>query len=121
MALPSSVERDQHECMLLLTDLHTPSRGSARPRRHHLLGLVGLALMGTAVVQELRKPPGERTWHGEVLGFVPYDLRPPTVARLRASVWQPESGRWLLPRSLGVGWSPNLARIAALLRRPPRP
>ena len=93
----------------------TPSRRSPHPRGHHVLGLVGLALMVTAVVQELRKPPGERTWHGEVLGLVPYDLRPPTVSRLRASVWQPESERWLLPRSLGVGWSPNLARAAALL------
>ena len=92
--------------------LHTSSRRSPR----HVLGLVGLALMVMAVVQELRKPSAERSWHGEVLGFVPYDLRPPTVSRFRASVWQPESERWLLPRSVGVGWSPNLARIAAVLR-----
>ena len=95
----------------------TPLRRSPRPRGRHLLGLVGLVLMVTAVVQELRKPPGERAWHGEVLGFVPYDLRPPTVSRLRTSVWQPASDRWLLPRSLGVGWSPNLARAAALIRK----
>ena len=101
------------------SDLETSSHRSPRPRRRTLLGFVGVALMVTAVVQELRKPPEERTWHGEVLGFVPYDLRPPTVSRLRASVWQPESERWLLPRSLGVGWSPNLARIAAVLRMRP--
>ena len=106
--------------MPFLNGFRTPSRRSARPRGHHVLGLIGLALMVTAVVQELRKPPGERTWHGEVLGFVPYDLRPPTVARLRASVWQPASERWLLPRSLGVGWSPNLARAAALIHKRPR-
>lgn len=97
--------------------LHTASRRSPHPRGTNLLGLASLTLVLVAVVQELRKPPAERTWHGEVLGFVPYDLRPPTVSRLRASVWQPESERWLLPRFLGVGWSPNLARIAALLRR----
>lgn len=65
-----------------------------------------------AVVKELRKAPDERTWHGELAGFVPYDLRPPTLQRLRASLWDPQSSRWLLPRSFGVGWSPNLARLA---------
>jgi hypothetical protein len=107
--------------MLIPGGPHTPSRRSARPRGHNLLGLVGLALMVMAVVQELRKPSAERTWHGEVLGFVPYDLRPPTVSRLRASLWQPESDRWLLPRSLGVGWSPNVARMAAVVRKRRRP
>jgi hypothetical protein len=84
--------------------------------RDRLLGLVGLALILLAIVQELRKPSAARSGQGEVLGFVPYDLRPPTLSRLRASVWQPESERWLLPRSLGLGWSPNVARLAAVLR-----
>jgi len=86
-----------------------------------MLGLAVLALTAMAVVQELRKPPAERSWRGEVIGFVPYDLCPPTLSRFRASVWQPESDRWLLPRSFGVGWSPNLAHIAAVLRRRRRP
>lgn len=119
-ALPSGDEPDQHWCMFISSrGLDYPSRWS-RSRVANLLGLAGLALMIMAVARELRKPPAERSWHGEVLGFVPYDLRPPTVSRLRESVWQPESGRWFLPRSLGVGWSPNLARIATLLRRRPR-
>ena len=100
--------------------LQTSSDRSRRPRGTNLLGLAGLALMVMAIVQELRKPPAERSGQGEILGFVPYDLRPPTVSRLRASVWQPESERWLLPRSLGVGWSPNVARIASVLRKRPR-
>ena len=101
--------------MLLFPHLR-PSRGSPRRRGTNLLGVAGLALTAMAVVRELRKPKAERSWHGELLGFVPYDLRPPTISRLRASVWQPESERWFLPRSLGVGWSPNLARIASALR-----
>ena len=99
------------------SDVHDSTHRSRHPRRTHVLGLVGLALLLLAVVQELRKPPAERSGQGEILGFVPYDLRPPTISRLRASVWQPESERWLLPRSLGVGWSPNLAHVAAVLRK----
>ena len=97
-----------------------PTGRRTRSRGTNLLGLAGLALTVLAIVRELSKPPAERTWRGEVLGFVPYDLRPPTVSRLRESVWQPESERWLLPRFLGVGWSPNLARIAAVLGKRPR-
>ena len=116
VALPLSVEPDQHWCMGKPSGRQLSPGRSPRPRGTNLLGLAALALMVMAVVQELRKPAWERSWHGKVLGFVPYDLRPPTVSRLRASVWQPESERWLLPRSLGVGWSPNVARIAAALR-----
>ncbi|MGZ5398380.1 MAG: hypothetical protein ACXWDL_04720 [Nocardioides sp.] len=87
-----------------------PRAGGAKP-----LSLLAAALTVIAVVKELRRPKAERTWQGLVLGFVPYDLRPPTLSRIRASVWQPESERWLLPRSFGVGWSPNLARIVAVL------
>ena len=117
VALPFSAAREQHGCVdttLSARDpssRRTPRAGGAKP-----LGLLAVALTVIAVVQELRRPKAERTWHGRVIGFVPYDLRPPTLSRLRASVWQPESERWLLPRSFGVGWSPNLARIVGLLR-----
>ena len=90
-------------------------KGERRPLRD-LRRAVTLALFVAAVGKELRKPPGEREWHGEVLGVVPYDLRPPTLSRIRASLWDPESPRWFLPRSFGVGWSPNLARVARALR-----
>lgn len=101
-----------------LDDRESPSRRTPREGAAKLLGLVSFALMVLAVVQELRRPKAERTWQGRVLGFVPYDLRPPTLARLRASVWQPESERWVLPRSFGVGWSPNVAKIVAVFRSP---
>lgn len=79
-----------------------------------LFQLLGIALVAAAILQELRKPAGRRTWHGQVAGFVPYDFRPPTVERLRAAFWAPEDPRILTDKVLGVGWSVNVARLAQL-------
>lgn len=95
---------------------HEPSSRPTPGTGAKLVGLVGLALTAAAVLQELRRPRAERSWHGRVLGFVPYDFRLPTVPRLRASVWQPEAEEWLLPRSFGVGWSPNLGKLVETLK-----
>jgi hypothetical protein len=75
-----------------------------------ILVAAGGALIGAAVVQQLRLPPAERTWQGRVAG-VPYDFRPPTVERLRASFWNPEDPSLVTPRVFGVGWSINLYRL----------
>jgi hypothetical protein len=75
-----------------------------------VLTVAGAALVGAAVVTELCKPAGERTWHGHVAG-VPYDLRPPTMARMQASLWDPDNPALLVPQVFGVGWSVNLARL----------
>lgn len=66
-----------------------------------------LALFG-ALYQELRRPPEERSWHGRVLGVVPYDFRVPTVDRIRDSYWNPASDRMFADTVFGVGWSVNL-------------
>lgn len=79
--------------------------------------LVGLVLVTAAVVKELRKPGDERTWNGVVAGFVPYELRPPTIARFRERVWAPDSDKLIGPRVFGVGWTLNLGRVYSLLRR----
>lgn len=76
----------------------------------------GLALAGMAVIKELRLPSGERTWHGELFEFVPYDLRPPTLGRLRAAWWNPEDDRLFTPRPVGVGWGVNFARLWGAIR-----
>ncbi len=84
-------------------------------RGSSLLRLVGVAAFATlvaAVARELRLPRAERTWHGQIMG-VPYDLRPPTRSRLRASWWAPTDPRILTPRVLGVGWALNLGRVVA--------
>jgi hypothetical protein len=73
-----------------------------------------LGMLVAAIARELRRPAGERTWHGRVAGVVPYDLRPPTVDRVLERVWNPDEPRVLVPQPFGVGWTVNLAR---LLRR----
>ena len=89
---------------------------SVRKRIRLLMRVAGVALPVTAVVKELRTPPDQRQWHGELAGVVPYDFRPPTLDRLRRSVWDPDSDRLLVPQAFGVGWTLNLGRLVRLVR-----
>jgi hypothetical protein len=71
--------------------------------------------LALAIAQELAKPKAERTWHGKVLGVVPYDLRPPTIDRLKASLWNPEDPGVITSQAFGVGWSVNAYPLARRL------
>jgi hypothetical protein len=76
---------------------------------------LALMIVGVvAVVQELQKPPGERTWHGKVADFVPYDFRKPTVERFRETYWNPD-GPALSGKAWGVGWAPNFGAVKKLV------
>ena len=75
------------------------------------------ALAGAAVAKELSKPADQRTWHGDI-GGVPYDFRPPTVEKIRSTVWNPDDPRLFPPHVFGVGWGINFARLAALVAPP---
>jgi uncharacterized membrane protein len=77
--------------------------------------VVAIGLLVAAVVQEASKPHADRTWHGRVFGFVPYDFSPPTWGRIRRAYWNPEDGRLFTDRVMGVGWAINLHRARALL------
>ena len=79
-----------------------------------LLRTVVLAAVLGAVYTELRKPPQRRTWHGKLLGVVPYDLRLPKLDDLRRAYWNPRSQSVFTERPLGVGWAVN---VPVLLRR----
>lgn len=79
-----------------------------------LLRTLILAAVVGAVYTELRKPPQKRTWHGKVLGVVPYDLRVPKVDDLRRAYWNPRSQAVFTERPLGVGWAVN---VPTLLKR----
>ena len=81
-----------------------------------LIRLVTLGLAVAAVVKELRTPAQERQWHGS-LGFVPYDLRMPTVARIKERMWNPDDAHVISPRVFGVGWTVNVGRVVELVRR----
>ncbi len=80
-----------------------------------LLTLAGSLLLGAAIARELQRPPAERTWSGELFGWVPYDLRVPTLPRLAHSLWNPEDQRVLVPTVFGVGWSINGAAVLRLV------
>ena len=73
---------------------------------------VAAAALGAAIATELNKPAAERTWHGTIAGVVPYDLRRPTPETVREKLWNPAGNFWS-PSVFGVGWSPNLGRLAA--------
>jgi hypothetical protein len=76
---------------------------------------LAIAIIGViAIVQELRKPSEERTWHGEVAGLVPYDFRTPTMGRVRSTYWNPE-GPIVSGKVFGVGWAPNLGALARMV------
>ena len=81
-----------------------------RPSGKDLWRLVLVAIGVFAVVQELRTPANERTWHGKVAGFVPYDFRKPTMERFREAYWN-DAGPVLSPRAFGVGWVPNFGAM----------
>ncbi|WP_421732996.1 DUF5808 domain-containing protein [Cellulomonas sp.] len=82
-----------------------------------VIRLITLALAVAAVVKELRLPAEEREWHGQVVGFVPYDFRVPTMARFKERMWDPEGAHVISPRVFGVGWTLNAGRIVELVRQ----
>jgi hypothetical protein len=73
---------------------------------------IAAAAIGAAIATELNKPAEERTWHGTIAGVVPYDFRRPTPERVREKLWNPAGNFWS-PSVFGVGWAPNLGRLAA--------
>jgi len=94
------------------------SHGKRKPglSLRKLIRLTTVALAAAAVVKELRTPAEERQWHGS-LGFVPYDLRIPTLARFKERMWNPDSPHVINPRVFGVGWTLNAGRVAELARQ----
>jgi hypothetical protein len=91
-----------------------------RKRRGGIQDVIRLVMLGlavAAVVKELRTPAGERTWHGVVAGFVPYEFRFPTLERFRERVWNPQGEHLIGPHVFGVGWTVNLGKLVALVRQ----
>lgn len=76
--------------------------------------LIGIGLVASAIRTELKKRPRQRTWHGRVAGFIPYDFRAPSPRRVRQAFWDPKSPRLFTETVFGLGWSVNLARIAQM-------
>ena len=85
-------------------------------KRPGLLQLVAMGLAIAAVVKELRTPAEERTWHGTIAGFVPYEFRVPTFERAKERWWNPEGEHLFGPQLFGVGWTLNVGRAVALVK-----
>lgn len=81
-----------------------------------IIRVLGMAAVAGALYQEFRRPPEERTWHGRLLGFLPYDFRIPTPARFVTAWWNPRSSQVIGEPVFGVGWSVNLAALADRVR-----
>jgi hypothetical protein len=79
------------------------------------LKVLAAVLLAVAVIKELRLPKDQRTWHGALGGFVPYDLRMPTIERVKATFWNPD-GPIVVGRVFGVGWTINVGAVVARLR-----
>ena len=76
-----------------------------------LATLAGLTLAGAAIMKELQKPPEQRVWHGKVAA-VPYDFRPPTWERVKATYWNPDDSHVVKDKVFGVGWDVNFGAVA---------
>lgn len=85
-------------------------------KRPGLLRIVAMGLTIAAVVKELRLRPEERTWHGTIAGFVPYEFRMPTLERAKERWWNPDGAHLFGPQVFGVGWTVNLGRVVALIK-----
>jgi len=72
-----------------------------------LIQVAAISLTMAAVCQELEKPKEERSWHGRIACFVPYDFRLPTIERLKEAYWNPYDSRIFTPEAFGVGWAIN--------------
>lgn len=74
-----------------------------------IIRTLAMAAVAGAIYKELRLPAEERTWHGRLFGFVPYDFRFPSPAKLIRSWWNPESNQLIGETPFGVGWTVNVA------------
>ncbi len=74
-------------------------------------GWIWLLIVALAIGNELLKPTIERTWHDRLFGVLPYDLRLPTWARVKQSLWNVQSERIFVPQVFGIGWSINVGGL----------
>ena len=93
-----------------------PQKQKRRPTPKELWQIALLVIGVIAVVQELRRPADERTWHGKVGGYIPYDFRKPTGDRFREVYWNPE-GPLVSSKVWGVGWALNLGAVRRRFER----
>ena len=72
--------------------------------------LAAVAATIAAIREQLQRDDENRDWNGKVAGFVPYDFRVPTVAKVKERLWDP-TGPMISPQVFGVGWTVNVGRL----------
>ena len=82
-----------------------------------VLRLAVVAVLAGVVYAEARKGPGAERLRGTALGFVPYDLRPQSLADAPRTYWDPDEPRVFTGRPAPIGWSFNLAALTERIRR----
>jgi hypothetical protein len=82
-----------------------------------LVRLILVTVLAGIVYSEVRKVPGETRFQGKALGFVPYDIRPPSLAKIPSTYWNPHEPRIFTGRVSGIGWSINVAALVERIRR----
>ena len=82
-----------------------------------LLRMAVIGAVAGAIYKELQLPPERRTWHGTLLGFIPYDFRVPTPARIVKAWWSPRSQKVFNDQPFGVGWVINVPTALRKLQR----
>ncbi len=94
-------------------------RRKGMPTARRIWSLVFAVIGIITIVQELRKPPDQRTWHGKVADFVPYDFRMPTLERVKSTYWNPD-GPILQGKAFGAGWALNFGVLTRWFARDDR-
>ena len=95
--------------------MKSEENGKRHLKLRDVIRMVFFALAIGAIVKELRKSAEDRTWHGALFDFVPYDFRKPSVDKVKASMWNPEAPL-ITPRVFGVGWTVNAGAAVARLK-----
>ena len=81
-----------------------------------MLQAAAITLALVAVCQEIEKPEEERTWHGTIAGFIPYDFRIPTIERFKERFWNSFENHIITPEVFGVGWAINFHALLENMR-----
>jgi hypothetical protein len=76
-----------------------------------------MGAVAAAIYKEMQLPKEKRTWHGQLLSFVPYDFRVPTPKRFVKAFWDPKADRLFNDQPFGVGWVINLPVAFRMLKR----
>ena len=76
-----------------------------------LTRILTVVVILAVIYEELHKEPDGQRWHGRALGFVPYDLRPPSLRQIKETYWNPKDRRILPGRVAGIGWGVNFAAL----------